>query len=1022
MLVDVWFPEELLMNQFINLLALGVATLVLLQRVPSRLVTWVIAFAFAVFFMLQFVSLYTLDSFINYTFYNHLDAGDLRVYLFQFWPQVGLAVVLMAAVWVGLCKLTEWMKRVLRLPAVLSVFVFLGSVAVMSIPSGIVGELYGIYRILSADTKTFESALGNLGIDPGQYPLPGDIGAAPGKNIVVISMESVERGFLGPSFPGLTPNLRQLSEEYTYFDMPILQGTGWTAGSMYAHQVGVPALFKGQGNDVFQGVENVKLTGLGHVLRRAGYFTRYLIGKPEFAGAADLLGAYKLPVVSENNSLGQYPETEAGLNDLDLFEEAKLQVKQAVSKQQPFAIFMSTINSHYPDGIHDPRMEGLVDSSLQGLEFSVASLDYLVGDFIEFLTREGLLDETVVFLFPDHLLMGKTSKTLEKLKSEKRSLYLVTNAREDELQRDSTQSVYLVELPRLVLDGAGISSNARFFADFERDRPLAKFVSDNARKLVALNQASVYRTSFAGGYWIEVQDERLLISARKNMDSIEFKLEDGSARKAFNVLFTDQLNFIEKSVNQIGDYFLAGKYDDSFTRLHLAIQLQDEHIVAYLGDKKKAGVTRSGTGRVEFSADDIETVQTSVANLKEIYQLDPGSANDGDVYADNVIRLTSSAWRSSGQLRMGSQTYPTGSGLNLFFYEGGSWKVETFDTWWNESSAYLFAEKVQSMRSAKQFFVISVNNAVRNTHPGFKEQLRQTGLDLLATLHGRTAYLAYPDEDFTINEFASETSLSRVIAVPPGQGSDPPALAGKRDAQARDAGRFIAHAGGSIEGRRYTNSLEALEHSYRAGFRLFELDIIETSDRHYVAAHDWQHWQKISAYQGPLPPTLEAFKGLKLHGKFTPLDMRDINTWFADHPDAILVTDKVNDAARFASEFLDESRLMMELFSLDSVVEGTRIGIRSAMANWTVVLGIDGNKVRKLQEMGVTDVAASRRTVADHVTLLKDLKAAGIRVFAFHVNTEPGMNETYVVCEEMDYFYGLYADTWDFNVAPECGE
>ena len=49
--------------------------------------------------------------------------------------------------------------------------------------------------------------------------------------------------------------------------------------------------------------------------------------------------------------------------------------------------------------------------------------------------------------------------------------------------------------------------------------------------------------------------------------------------------------------------------------------------------------------------------------------------------------------------------------------------------------------------------------------------------------------------------------------------------------------RFIAHAGGRIEGMNYTNSLEALNNSYKNGFRLFELDIIETSDGEFVAAH-----------------------------------------------------------------------------------------------------------------------------------------------------------------------------------------
>src|SRR5690625_6358053 len=40
----------------------------------------------------------------------------------------------------------------------------------------------------------------------------------------------------------------------------------------------------------------------------------------------------------------------------------------------------------------------------------------------------------------------------------------------------------------------------------------------------------------------------------------------------------------------------------------------------------------------------------------------------------------------------------------------------------------------------------------------------------------------------------------------------------------------IAHAGGAIEGFNYTNSLEALNHAYDQGVRLFEMDILETSD------------------------------------------------------------------------------------------------------------------------------------------------------------------------------------------------
>ena len=60
-------------------------------------------------------------------------------------------------------------------------------------------------------------------------------------------------------------------------------------------------------------------------------------------------------------------------------------------------------------------------------------------------------------------------------------------------------------------------------------------------------------------------------------------------------------------------------------------------------------------------------------------------------------------------------------------------------------------------------------------------------------------------------------------------------------------GFYIAHGGGGIEGRTYTNSLESLNSSYEQGFRFFELDIIEDIYGNILAAHDWTHWKSITS-------------------------------------------------------------------------------------------------------------------------------------------------------------------------------
>lgn len=234
----------------------------------------------------------------------------------------------------------------------------------------------------------------------------------------------------------------------------------------------------------------------------------------------------------------------------------------------------------------------------------------------------------------------------------------------------------------------------------------------------------------------------------------------------------------------------------------------------------------------------------------------------------------------------------------------------------------------------------------------------------------------------------------------------------------KDKKRFIAHAGGMIDGNTYTSSLEALDNSYLIGFRLFELDIIVTSDRQYVAAHDWKHWSKKTGYEGEIPPSHKDFMNHSIFKLYTPLDMEGINRWFSLHPDAILVTDKVNEPARFSGKFIDKNRLMMELFSENAVIEGLEVGILSAMPNWSLIN--KGLSPSRLQDMGVNSVAVSRRKIADNLSLLKELKERGINVYVYHVNFDTGKDEEYVICHDMNFIYGLYSDSYDFNQLMNC--
>jgi glycerophosphoryl diester phosphodiesterase len=223
--------------------------------------------------------------------------------------------------------------------------------------------------------------------------------------------------------------------------------------------------------------------------------------------------------------------------------------------------------------------------------------------------------------------------------------------------------------------------------------------------------------------------------------------------------------------------------------------------------------------------------------------------------------------------------------------------------------------------------------------------------------------------------------------------------------------RYIAHAGGMIDGVMYTNSKEALDKSYESGFRYFELDIELTSDGHFVAAHDWKHWAKETGFSGDTPVSRTEFLKYKIRGKYTTLDMEGINKWFANHPDAVLVTDKVNSPARFGKLFVDKSRLIMELFSLPAIREAELKGI-SVLISELPLSQIQGDVVSYLKAHKVGYVALSRRNLANKWALLKNLREQDLRVYVYHVNFDAGKDEAYVLENELGFVYGMYADDW----------
>lgn len=103
----------------------------------------------------------------------------------------------------------------------------------------------------------------------------------------------------------------------------------------------------------------------------------------------------------------------------------------------------------------------------------------------------------------------------------------------------------------------------------------------------------------------------------------------------------------------------------------------------------------------------------------------------------------------------------------------------------------------------------------------------------------------------------------------------------------------IAHAGGGLGKRTYTNSYQALSENIKKGFRYFEIDFTYTSDEQLVCLHDWEiNFERTFGFTTEHRLSLEAFKRLAAENpKFTNCTLDGLAEWMSQNPTALIVTD-----------------------------------------------------------------------------------------------------------------------------------
>lgn len=322
-----------------------------------------------------------------------------------------------------------------------------------------------------ADTPQARAVADQLDLDP--VPRKQII-AAPGKNVVWIYLESIERVFWNQAiFPGLTPNLDRLRREGLDFPgFETFNGASYTMAGIFASQCGVPlftSAFAGldyiagnnNGADAFQ----PKLACFGDVLRKAGYRQVYLGGAPigfsnkglffRLHGYDKALGLAELEAEAD----GKLPESGWGVYDSALFPLALRRYEELEAAGKPFNLTVLTLDTHPPDGRASPECPKYAGSS-NGMLQAVHCTDHLVGEFVAALQQQPGWKNTVVVIMSDHLMMRNDAEPLFPKAYHRRPALLVLNAGAGV----RPERMYHMDIAPTLLDLMGVRSNATFIA------------------------------------------------------------------------------------------------------------------------------------------------------------------------------------------------------------------------------------------------------------------------------------------------------------------------------------------------------------------------------------------------------------------------------------------------------------------------------------------------------------------------------------------------------------------------------
>ena len=239
-------------------------------------------------------------------------------------------------------------------------------------------------------------------------PAPEMFGVAKGKNVIMISLESLQNFVINNEMDGhvITPFLNELTKDPDtfYFNNFYHQtGLGKTSDSEFILE---NSLYGRNGGAVFFTNSGNTYNSLSEKLGENGYFTSVMHANNRSFWNRDIMyqamGIEKFYDV-ESYEIGEGEAVNWGMKDIPFFEQSIDLLKEM---PQPFATRMITLTNHHPFDLDEedmliPPYESNSKTLNQYFQ-TVRYMDESIKVFFEDLKESGLYEDSIIIMYGDH--------------------------------------------------------------------------------------------------------------------------------------------------------------------------------------------------------------------------------------------------------------------------------------------------------------------------------------------------------------------------------------------------------------------------------------------------------------------------------------------------------------------------------------------------------------------------------------------------------------------------------------------